>query len=96
MDKKPGSSEKVHPDDEGRVTNSLDKITLNNTIVKMRPLVVQAKVHCIHHLSAAIKAGEKIMCVSGFLWGLWERVLSEISLSRFFNILIEISITEKG
>jgi hypothetical protein len=59
MDKEPGSPEKVQPDDEGRETNSLDKITLNNTIVKMRPLVVQAKVHCIHHLSAAIKAGEK-------------------------------------
>jgi hypothetical protein len=57
MDKDPASPGKVHPDDEGRVANSLDKITLNNTIVKMRPLVVQAKVHCIHHLSAAIKAG---------------------------------------
>ena len=36
----------------------MDKLSLNNTVVKLRPIVVQSKVHCIHKLSAAIKGGD--------------------------------------
>ncbi len=46
------------PETYGKPSRKMDKRTLNNTIVSLRPIVVQAKVHCIHHLTAIIKEGE--------------------------------------
>jgi len=60
MEEETDSPEKMMPADVVRKEgDKLDKITLNNTIVKLRPLVVQARVHSIHHLSALIKARER-------------------------------------
>jgi hypothetical protein len=50
----------------------MDILSLNNTIVKLRPIVKQSKVHSIHKLSSAIKARETTLdvCCSKPFWEL--------------------------